>query len=208
MAAEAKPDGSSVVILGAWNPAILQPVWLVSHVFGGNPAQTPIETEISMVANQPPRFTIHGIRFVPGYDKLQVAPGGLDAQSLAACEEKIRAVLLALPHTPISAVGINFLFTDDEPSDGLLALFTEQEALAEVTNLQFETRSTGFMRAMAMNGYVLNLTRSLASNNQVSYKFNYHYPVTDAAAAANLFNGGMAANFATAQVIVDAYNAM
>lgn len=208
MAAEAKPDGTSVVIVGFWNPAIIQPPWLAAHVFGGNTEQIPVQTELSLVAGQPPRFVMQGLRIAPAYDKLTIMPPGLEDAQLADCENRIRAILTALPHTPVSAFGVNFLFADDEPSTALLDLFADPESLAEATNLEFETQSTSFARAISMNGYVLNLTRSLSSTNSVMYKFNFHYQVTDATAASALFNGAIAANLATARQIVAAYDAM
>jgi hypothetical protein len=207
MVAEAKADGSSVVIVGYWNPAILQPPWLARNVFGGNADQAPVQTEVSLVAGQPPRYMMHGIRIAPAYDKLTVVPPGLEDAQLANCEEKIRAILGALPHTPVTAFGINFIFQDDEPSAAVLDLFADRELLAEATDLAFDTRATSFARAMAMNGYLLNFTRTLSSNNSVVYKFNFHYQVTDAAAAVALFNGAMIANLIIARRIAAAYDA-
>jgi hypothetical protein len=208
MPAAPKTDETTVVLVGRWNPAILTPPWLAQHVFGENAEQIPVEMELSSVAGQPPRFTMLGLRIMPAFDRLILSPHGLEDEQVAVCETRIRALLNTLPHTPISACGINFTFVDPEPVEPLLELFTDEEGLAERTGLEFETRSTSRARAIAMNGYVLNFTRSLSAENVVTYKFNFHYAVTNAAAAEELFNGGIQANLNVAHQIVAAYDSL
>jgi hypothetical protein len=205
MAAEAKVDETNVVLVGFWNPAILTPAWLAKHVFALE-VDVPVEMELSPVAGQPPRFKMQGLRFSPAYNRLTVVPEGLEGEQLTTCETRLRVLLNALPHTPISAFGINYAFEDAAPSEALLDLFSDQEGLAERTGLAFESQSTGVQRAMAMNGYVLNFTRSLSAPNTVKYKFNFHYSVTDAESAAALLNDAMTGNLQVARQIVLAYD--
>ncbi len=207
MAAEAKPDATSVVLPGFWNPAILQPPWLAKVVYETD-ANMPVAHELSFLAGQPPRFTVEGIKWAPEYTKLTVNPAGIEEAQLHACEQRIRAALTALPHTPIRALGINFQFQDTEPTPGNLALFPGNEGLGETANLEFETTATAVVRAMAMEEYVLNFTRSLEPNNLVVYKFNFHYTITDAAAAADVLDGAMVGNLATARQIIAVYDAL
>lgn len=208
MAAIAKPEETNVVVLGSWNPGILQPRWLAAEVFHGDAANTPVQVEFSLTAGQPPRFVMEGIKFVPAFDKLLLIPQGLEDGQLADCEAKLRIILTALPHTPVTAFGINFEFLDEEPSKALVGLFAERESLAETANLAFETQSTASVRAMEMNGYILNFTRTLSSKNTVAYKFNFHYKVADTVAAAAQLNGAMTANLITARRIVAVYDAL
>ncbi|MEO8019719.1 MAG: hypothetical protein ABI769_18060 [Pseudomonadota bacterium] len=207
MAAEAKLDATNVVVLGAWNPAILQPQWVAKQVFGIE-GDLAVQWEVSFVANAPPRFTLGDVRFMPAYDRLTLVPQGLDAAQLATCENALRTILTSLPHTPISAFGINYSFEDATPSTGLQALFLDTEGLAEAANLNFEPRAMAVQRAMAIPPYVLNFTRSLDNNGVAGYKFNFHYDVTDTAAAAELLNGALAGTLATARQILAVYDAL
>jgi hypothetical protein len=209
MPSELKPEESSINIAGNWNPAILQPSWIARHVFGRQEGENfDITTELSLMPGQPPRFTIDGLKIAPNYNRLVISPAGVEAAQFAMCEEKARAILAALPHTPVSAFGINFQFEDANPSPGVLDLFGDQESLAEEVNFDFEPLSTSVARALKLEKCVLNFTRKLTDSSQVNYKFNFHYTVAGAAAATELLTGAMAANLGIAREIVGIYDAM
>lgn len=178
MAAQIKSDATSIVVVGNWNPAILQPNWIAQNVLGASPADVQVEMEFSTMPGAPPRYRMRDLRFVPNYDKLIVYPDSEDAVRLNSCADAIQRILELLPHTPVRAAGINFEYFDDEPSGELLSRFTDQDTIAESVNPgEFEITRTALQRALTFRDFVLNFTRELVAGPRVLYKFNFHHQI-------------------------------
>lgn len=205
MAAEPKTDSANIVLAGFWNPSILLPDWIAKNVFGTQEPE-PVEMQLSPVLNQPPRYRLRDMTFVPAYDRLMIFPHSLEQQRLEDCESRAICILDLLPHTPIRAVGINFEFVDEHPTAELLTLFSDIDNLAEGSGLNFETTVTSLTRTLVLNGAQLKFTRELGGQGAVTYRFNFHYPVTDAAAARGVFNHSFVQNLATARAVMAVYD--
>jgi hypothetical protein len=172
----------SLVLAGAWNAAILTPDWLSRHL--GFPAQG-LNLEFP-VGNPtlPVRFRFSEVRMVVLPQVLVLAPLRDEEASLTQMEAYARVLLEHLPHTPVTAVGINFDFTQAEPGEVLRRLFrtTDSSALAErdlvVDSIELRRRMP------RCNGWTVSLT--LAQTQGVAAaNLNFHREVqtaTDAAA--------------------------
>ncbi|MFI5957741.1 hypothetical protein [Cryptosporangium sp. NPDC051539] len=96
-------DVASVVIKGAFNPAIFSPQWFIANdLLGPDEGADPVLDAIT------PQFAVFSI----GWLKFQAVPDTLQIQTESLDDtEQLRdlaiAILRTLPHTPLSALGIN-----------------------------------------------------------------------------------------------------
>lgn len=103
------PDifGSSIVALGAFNPAIFSPDWLErNNLIGADDA---------LAAKTLPSFVISGqvSFFETGWFSIQVVENQFVLNSKGALSPAFRdlavGILTLVPHTPITALGLNFM---------------------------------------------------------------------------------------------------
>ncbi len=204
-------EATNLVIIGAWNPAILQPSWLGRHVFGipeGQPL--PVKMAFTPIPGAPPKWTIEGITFVPSHDRLFLSPVDLNQDTLSAVETKAIAILNLLHHTPVGAFGQNFHFVDEQPAPELVQIFALNDDAGDRIEPANVLVSTSITTSYAIGNCVLNLTRSF-SNGRLDIKFNFHYDTSSAADAvaklANTFsvNYGLVIKFLQSyHVVLDA----
>ena len=72
-------DQFSLVIVGNWNPAILQPPWILHNVFGlpeKEIRQVVVEFPMPPTVQSSPRYIVEGIRFISDFGKLTLNPKG------------------------------------------------------------------------------------------------------------------------------------
>jgi len=113
---------SSCVVAGSWNPAILQPAWMVKQGIlpnGGGKIElaAPIgqPTPMPLVA----RYTLADLSWVAQPMSLEVQPAAEGANPGLF----VASVLEKLSHTPIRAVGNNFNFDPGTAGVKLLDVF-------------------------------------------------------------------------------------
>lgn len=95
---------SDIVVIGAFNPAIISPGWLIEQGIATAPAE-PTSIDLELGLRNDIVFTLDECRWRVSPDRLVVEP--LSAANPVA---KIKAVVEKLPHTPVRAVGLNFHF--------------------------------------------------------------------------------------------------
>jgi hypothetical protein len=96
------PELRNCVVVGRFNPAILSPAWIVANqVLPEGRAEGS-----SLVGTNVIKYTLNGLTWQPSLTKLEVTADHPDANP----GEFVARVLTLLPHTPITAVGSNFLF--------------------------------------------------------------------------------------------------
>lgn len=170
-----KKGETSLVIVGAWNPAILRPDWMAREVFRFQEgAQAPVTMEFAMVPGAPPKFTMADISFVPMKDRLILYPKETTSTALAYVEAKALEILAQLPHTPVVALGENFEFFDESPTRDQMRVFEVEDPLVQRCTLPFERSTTTITSSLKLENCTLNLTQSL-SGSILSVKFNFHY---------------------------------
>ena len=94
---------TSVVVIGAWNSAIINPDWLAQYK-----VIEEVPTNISFGFGIPMNrlgFEIGDLRWEVDAVRLQVR-----ALKFKDCGRYVARILGLLPHTPVSAIGTNFVF--------------------------------------------------------------------------------------------------
>lgn len=178
-------DRTTVVLVGAFNPAILSPQWVSVHGLGRDPAH---EFQVEMLApiggtgQASARFAFDGFCYSVGFKNFTLhADFNNVAQSTRGIEVAAN-ILSRLPHTPINGLGVNFSFSVAEPEAPLLALLSTSDDLVESFGGDAEVVRRRWGNSVKWGDAVVNIECNLVGD-EATIKFNFHYSVGSAAAA-------------------------
>lgn len=177
-------DQSSIVVLGVWNPAILNPSWLarmVHEIPGGEGVQVQAE-QFLFVPGQAPRFTLSGVRYSPNRNRLIIQPTETSEDNYRRVQRSVVRILDLLPHTPVAGIGQNYIFVEGHPTAEQLEIFSAGNDIAARCNFEFENVGTQLVSTLRVGGRILNLTRSIEGGT-LTINFNFHYEAATAAGA-------------------------
>jgi len=197
---------TSLVIIGAWNPAILNPEWLTKEIFKkAVDSKTPVRMEFATNPVMPPKYTIEDITFVPGMDRLMIIPQNLEDINLQSVEEKAIELLNTLSHTPILAFGQNYEFTVNDLGEKILSDFTKINETI-INHVEQKELVTSQITTSHKNGNsLLHFTR-IFSKGSMLLKFNFHYDVISAHDAIEKMKGAFVKNINTIKQILRTYD--
>lgn len=198
----------NIVIVGAWNPAIINPPWLTKEVFDiPEEMDEPVKLEVSTNPLDPPKFTIRDVAFVGRRDRLMIIPSNFTEDNFQSVEDKSRIILDKLSHTPITAFGQNFEYLCETASGDDIDVFDFNDNIEELfgtTNYSLE--STAIAKTLRLENHALNFTRIL-SGNILKVRFNFHYEVSSAKDARNQLENSIRENFKLANLVMAELNA-
>lgn len=182
---QAAVDHWTIVIAGSWNVAILNPDWIAQKIF----KTTEVELELLVQGlTQNIRITHGNVRIIPRPDRVLIACVTHDAETLTSAEAAAISLVNELPVTPVSAVGINFGFQENDPGAGLVRMinFEDNPRLAEKGLL---VQSSTISRQLQMDDRIVNLSIDYRPETGMLFKYNYHMPVESAIQVVDAING-------------------
>lgn len=203
------PQETSLVIAGAWNPAILTPPWVMSHAMDGqDPNAQMVQAFFPAGLNgafEMPRFAMPGFQYSARVDSLILLPSATSEEFCALVEGVARRALGQLSHTPIGGLGYNFEFRDGAPAAEWLAAFANSQLdLVDASGGLDVTRTT-LATSFSAGASQMNVQRYVEGHELV-VKFNFHHPAHDARSALEVLGeqgqGRFWAHFLTASRIV------
>jgi hypothetical protein len=208
---------TSLVVAGAWNPAILTPPWVLKHGLGrqlgeGEQIQVFMPAGSGLVYEFP-RYVLPELTYMVRPDTLVLSPSESTEGSFAILENAAAAMLETLSHTPVTGIGHNFEFRETEPEADQLAVFTiSRQDVTDAMPAGWDAAATSLTSSFRkQDGSVIaNITRRFDAGT-VSAKFNFHHPLTTTEAALQVLRGEnnfsrMASNFQVArQLVADLY---
>lgn len=173
---------ATTVALGAFNPAIPTPHWLAQQKIL-EPGKFEL-APILMQSEVATKYRRGSLIWVVTLDRL--------VAETSAEEERDRplvlttAILKALPHTPVRAVGVNFEFVLDEPSDAVQSMvrgvgFGELPGTRSVTDVSV-------VHVDAASGTQLKV-QLVDSGGETRASFNFHCDLLSAADAIEYLEG-------------------
>jgi hypothetical protein len=172
----AEPFNWNVIVLGAWNPAILSPDGIRRRLFE-LPDNTPIELELAVDRPGVFRVASEGIVVVPTTASLEIAPRTPTAETLARACALGRRALQVLPETPVSAAGVNIRYRFDEMPDQVLDL-VRAPLDATLSDAAFEVTAALTRRSLALPPGVINVQINHGTGVAGSIEFNFHRDAT------------------------------
>ncbi len=159
-------DNVSSVVLGAWNPAIISPTWLVGQGIV-SPREDEVEMKVSFEAmGSSIGFEFEGIEWVVSQNRLEAK-----ARSDIDCGKCVAAVLKVLNHTPVRAIGSNFTFkcSRDEWPEELLPQLGDVQL-----NEDSDVLEAKWSQARQAGNHTVLRTEVIQSPEIIVVSFNFH----------------------------------
>ncbi len=121
-----REDGWNVVLAGFWNRSIFLPEWALPRLFPDHEAPGhEVQTEVALLQALPLIYRDPQVAMEISGGHLAFRPQVLNDECLLRCERMARAMLVALPETPVHAIGINFGYREQLPREHVLAMFND-----------------------------------------------------------------------------------
>jgi hypothetical protein len=150
----ANPDDWNVIVVGAWNPAILTPDGIARRLFELN-REAPVEVQVAIDQQAPIRVVHGGLMVIPSRNNLVVQPATSGTDGLRRAATILARAVRKLPETPMTAAGVNIRFRLDPVPDELIQI-VESEVDARLADLGFAIRHRGLKRRLTWNEGVVN----------------------------------------------------
>lgn len=188
-------EETSLVLAGAWNPAILTPAWVLQHglgkaLDGTNRYQAFLPTGFGLIF-EAPRYVLDDLTFSVRPDSLIITPKSEAVDDLASAEDVAAKMLDQLIHTPVAGVGHNFGFREQAPQSDTLGIFTRAvQDLADEMPDGWEPATTAIVASFtnAARNVVINVQRSF-EGGEIIVKVNFHHAVVSAERAGFVLRG-------------------
>jgi len=169
----AKPFTWNVIIIGAWNRAILTPNGISKRLLKLTD-KTPVQVAVAMDGLAPCKIKHNQLIVMVDDNLLEIATEDTDFTTMAKAMEIGRNALESLPETPIVAGGYNIRYKFDSIEDEILDLIkTPIDSALSKAQYTFTTRQ--IKRTIVFGKGLINLTLSYNSNKgTTSVEFNFH----------------------------------
>ncbi|MCJ2136062.1 hypothetical protein MKK69_18745 [Methylobacterium sp. J-026] len=175
----------TIVLAGRWNMEILNPEWVTNSIFGREKVDIDLVLQ-GMQANI--RYRFDNLVFVPRPHNVVFSVNDTKDSSLLAIEEAAGRLLEALPVTPITALGINFTYIEENPTTELLTVFNIDDA-SRIADYGMKIRSARVRRELDFEDRQLNMMVSQIEDGSVRIALNYHLAVDETQVALSALAG-------------------
>jgi hypothetical protein len=166
-----EPFNWNVVVIGAWNLAILSPDGIRRRLFA---LPDPANIELEMAVDRPGIFRVghEGLLVAPTPVGLEVSTRVPNAESLARACTLCQRALRTLPETPVSAAGVNIRYKFAEVPDHLFDLMHApvDETLSDA---EFRVTATVVKKTVAFPPGVVNVQMQY-EGAAGTLEFNFH----------------------------------
>ena len=164
-----------LVILGGWNRHIFTQDWVKRYLFPEDQ-----EFEIDMLVPQDfnakfiyTRISSNDIKILLSENILKFNLVEIKYENFDRIEELALQLADYLPHTPVTAYGVNFIFTENKISKDLINLVRP----SDLENIKHFT-SEKYIRGFVLNDLKFNTTLIL-SDDKVTFELNFHFNISD-----------------------------
>ncbi len=175
-------SSSALVIVGGWNSCIFTPSWIKKYLFPGEhedftiemPALSSLDFNTQFIS---PRISSKEVRILLQENRLSFSPVENKNEHFDQIQELATQLTDYLPHTPVTAYGVNFLLTEDPISEELVNRIRPRD-LEEFEKLNGSLTGEQYTRRLSLNGRTLNFTIKL-DGERAAFDFNFHFKIAD-----------------------------
>ncbi len=176
-----KPDTARLVIVGGWNANILlNHQWLSKYLFPEN-AELQIEWPLRPTFPGPPQISTDDIRIALTGPNLSFTPlkPSADLEAIAQLGVKLADYL---PHTPVTAVGINFAFEGEVEHAAACGCFGDAASRIHEVLENFGGITERMHRYVLKSAEcILNLSIRQGAPPVTTFDFNFHHEMSSLA---------------------------
>lgn len=166
------PLRRTCVAAGRFNPAILSPAWIVANAILPDG-----ETQVgSLIGTNIVQYTLAGTMWQPTLGKLEVVAETKESDP----GRFVASVLKLLSHTPITAVGSNFIFQVAEEHGESLFTLTASSLLSVVADAEHEVMGYSAVIVLKQGDCNINVTLESEREKVHTVLFNFNRFVPDA----------------------------
>lgn len=166
-------DSYNIVILGAWNPSIFSPEWVLRNL--AESEQCEVKTAFPIDdPTAPRRITFEDINIFPGRRQILLNPVTSNLEGMKKCSSVLVKILDLLLHTPVSSAGVNFSFNESNPSDKMLAALMPSDSGSILA--EYPIKETKINRVLKRDEDSCVFNFSITQNDTgciLSYNFHY-----------------------------------
>ena len=161
---------NNIVIAGLWNKYVFTAEWDKKFLFQGDE----VEVEFPLDPNSSERVSSKELRInIEGQRLCIVCRKQEDPIFLSAKEIAIK-IADYVPHTPVSAFGINFKLAQSLTVELIKKLTMPDND--NIKSIYGTISNTQVSRQMNLDGAILTVRQDITSEN-VEFNFNFHFPV-------------------------------
>lgn len=161
-----------LIVAGGWNKNIFIPEWVSKYLL--TKEELKVEITLSGVGASF-RISSKKVRIFAFSDKLNFVPISKTDENLGFIQELGLKTADYLPHTPVTAFGINFLF-EEKMNKRLSELLTlgDKERLDQFGS---KVKRARYKHGLEFDGRLINLTISI-DDQKALFDFNFHFNIS------------------------------
>ena len=171
--------GWTIVLVGAWNQAIFNPSWILKYLFGEE-GEHQVEIGVALGADERMfTFSDQGVAFKISPRRISIKPLELSEGVMQQANTCAENLLTRLQHTPVTAAGVNFLFTSEGDGDEFRETFSLNDG-GSIEDAGLSTAETKIVRKFSgitdhgNPDLILTISRDEETLATLA-DFNYHY---------------------------------
>jgi hypothetical protein len=179
---------TTLVIAGAWNPAIVSPNWIAHHALGFARDQD-FKVQLQMPVQGvgiAPRFAFEDLTIHAQPDSLIFVLDPNRPEQVTKSFNTAAAVLNLLVHTPVAGLGINLSYSLEAADGPLVPAFKTGETVGALSDDDgWSVLQQSYKLSVKLSDHVLNLD-VLKIGQELKLALNHHFDCNSAAAAAGI----------------------
>jgi hypothetical protein len=163
----------NVVVVGAWNRAILTPSGIATRLFGLE-SGVPVDVYVAIDTVMPHQVKHDGITVIASRDKLIVQPEQCSFDKLQQAMQIASRAIEKLPETPVSAAGINVKYDLKESFVALQHLVHHDLCDEQLSSCGYEIIGRALVRSLKFGDGQINFSASEETEKRSTIQFNFH----------------------------------
>lgn len=168
-----KSDYNALVLVGMWNKAIFNPKWIAKFLLS---KEKKLHVELPLNVDGSARVSSDKIRIYIIGNKLCFTPIKIYDEDFELIQNLAYKTADYLPHTPVTAFGINFLFENDM-NDSLRKIFKLNDN-DKISRIGASIKNTRYTHIVELEDKLINISLS-TDINRVQFDFNFHFDISD-----------------------------
>ena len=172
-----KPS-NTLVIVGGWNRHIFTQDWIKRYLFPGEQEKFTIDMVVAQGFNTQfvsPQISSKEVEILFQENRLNFNPVENKNENFDRIQDLALQLADYLPHTPVTAYGVNFLFTEETASGDLINLIRPRD-LEKIEQFGGSLTNEQYTRGLVLNGRILNITIKL-EGDKVTFDLNFHFNI-------------------------------